>query len=439
MKPYIQLYKYCTITALLLLAVAACKKNYQDPSGPSSTQAYSSPTALTDVAVGLQNWYASTRVGLLYTTVTAGSLLTGETYVTNPGNTDEAQVGTGGKAILNTNSIVTGMWGVSNKIVYEADNVLRNTNTVVTDKGYASGLIAYTSIFKALALGVQANFWEQVPDTIGKPDSVTTDVKFIPGKQGYARAVGVLDNAINVVTATPIGSNFGAYIPKGINIVNTLYALKARYALYAGDYATALDAAGKVVLTADGKSAFVYNAQITNPIYALVTATNNIYQVVDSSMGLPVALQPDLSDKRVPFYISRPSKGPRFSINGFFKSNLDTVPIFLPGEIMLIKAECYARMNNVPAGLIELNKVVTKTPGEDPYGVGAGLPPVVALTQQDLLTLIYKHRRIELFMGAQELEDSRRFGRPEAERKSNYFPYPFVERNDNPNTPADPD
>ncbi|PSL49989.1 SusD-like starch-binding protein associating with outer membrane [Chitinophaga niastensis] len=436
MKRYIPSYKYCLLVATLLITGAACKKDYPDPSGPSSEQAYSSPTALANVAVGLQAWYARDRVGLLYTTTASGSLLTGETYVTNPGNTDEAQIATGGNAILTTNSVVTGMWAVTNKIRFEADSVLRRTNIIVTDKGFASGLIAYASIFKALAIGVQATFWEQVPDISGKPDTVTTDVKFIPGKQGYAMAVTVLDNAINTVTATPIGVNFAANVPKNVNIVNTLYALKARYALYAGDYATALAAAGKVDLTVT--STLDFNAQITNPIFALATATNNIFNVVDSSMGLPVGLQPDLSDKRVPFYIARPAKGPRFNINGFFSGNLVSVPIYLPGEMILIKAECYARQNNIPAGLIELNKVVTQLPSQDPFGVGAALPPVAAITQDQLLTLIYQHRRIELFMGAQELEDSRRFARPVTERKRNYFPYPFVERNDNPNTPLDP-
>jgi len=387
------------------------------------------------VAVGLQAWYSRDRVGLLYTTVTSGSLLTGETFVTNPGNTDEAQIGAGGNKILNTNAVVTGMWNVSNKIRYEADSVLRRTGTVVTDKGFASGIIAYATIFKALAIGVQANFWEQIPENTSTPALATGGVTFIPGKQGYALAVTALDNAINTVTATPIGTSFQSNIPVSVDIVNTLYALKARYALYAGDYTAALAAADKVNLSV--QSTLSFNAQITNPIFALVTATNNIYNVVDSTMGLPVPIQPDLADQRIPFYIARPLK-PRFNISGFFKSNLTAVPIYLPGEMLLIKAECYARQHDVPNGLIYLNKVVTKTPAGDAFGVGAALPAVSAGSEPELLALIYKHRRIELFMGAQELEDSRRFGRPVTERKRNYFPYPFVERNDNPNTPQDP-
>jgi starch-binding outer membrane protein, SusD/RagB family len=56
-----------------------------------------------------------------------------------------------------------------------------------------------------------------------------------------------------------------------------------------------------------------------------------------------------------------------------------------------------------------------------------------------LLTAIYKHRCIELYMSGLKLEDMRRFNRPNTERKRNFYPYPFAERDNNPNTPADPD
>ena len=48
-----------------------------------------------------------------------------------------------------------------------------------------------------------------------------------------------------------------------------------------------------------------------------------------------------------------------------------------------------------------------------------------------------------MFLSGQELEDSRRFGRPAPntpteERNRTFFPYPFTERDNNTNTPADP-
>jgi hypothetical protein len=65
------------------------------------------------------------------------------------------------------------------------------------------------------------------------------------------------------------------------------------------------------------------------------------------------------------------------------------------------------------------------------------------LTSTDLLQDIYKQRRLEMFISGQELEDSRRFGRPapntpNEERNRTFLPYPFIERDNNTNTPADP-
>lgn len=423
-------YGRAALAGLLLFAVS-CKKDYEDPSGPSFDEGVSTPNALTNIAVGLQNWHSANRTSLVYTTIAASSLLTGETYVVNAGNTDENQLYLGGNNVQNTNVIVTGMWSYANKIIFDANRVLNNTGTVVSDPNYASGLIAYTSMYKALAIGTMATFWNYVPDTTG----LDLDVSFISSQQGFRKAIAIIDNALATVNANAISATFTRNIPAGIDIVNTLNALKARYALFAGDYELALATADKVSLTA--VSAFNYNTLTTNPIFTLVTATNNIYQVVDSTMSLPLGLRPDPADKRYPFYVTI-SSNPRFRVKGFYTANIQSIPVFLPGEMTLIKAECYARLNDLANGLTELNKVVTKQPSADAAGVGAGLTAETAATVDELLNLIYKHRRIELFMGGLALEDERRFGRPQTERKRTYFPFPFVERNDNSNTPEDP-
>jgi hypothetical protein len=423
-----------SILLVLAVSAASCSKNYTDSSGPSSSQAFSSPAALTDVAIGLQNWYSTTRVGQTYNTITADGLLTKQLYVVNAGNADEAQLGSGGDTVQNNNAIVTQLWAVSNKIIYDADSVLKQTPRIVTDANYASGLIAYTSIFKAMAIGNMAMFWDHVPtgiaDTLG-----VSNVTFVTNAQGYLNAIAVIDNALSVINANAISSIFLSRIPGGINIVNTLYALKARYSLLAGNYSDALTAAGNVNLSVT--STFNFNAVTTNPIFTLATSTNNIYQPIDSTMGLPVGLQPSLSDKREPFYIAI-GANPRYRINGFFNALATPIPVYLPGEMMLIKAECYARQNDLVNGLAQLNNVVTKQPSADPFGVGAGLPATTATDQDDLLTQIYKHRCIELYMSGLRLADQRRFNRPVAERKRTYLPYPLVERNGNSNTPPDP-
>ncbi|MBS1604728.1 MAG: RagB/SusD family nutrient uptake outer membrane protein [Bacteroidetes bacterium] len=424
------------IGILFLVVLAACKKNYTDPSGPSSSQAFSSPNALTDVAVGLQNWYSAGRGGLVYNTIVADGLLTNQLYCVNAGNTDEAQLGSGGAAVLNTNGIGTGIWSVCNKIIFDADSVIGQTPRVVKDNGYASGLIAYTSIFKALAIADMATFWDHVPNGVADTLGVS-NVGFVTSQQGYQNALAVINNALSVVNANPISASFLANTPNSVDIVNTLYALKARYSLMAGQYSDALTAAQQVNRSV--RSFFKYDKVVTNPIFTLATSTNNIFQPIDSTMGLPVGLQPDAGDKREPFYIAISSALPRYRLNGFFNATDGPIPVYLPGEVMLDMAECYTRQGDLVNGANWLDSVVLKTTAKDAFGVGAGLStPVTYTGQDDLLNQIYKHRAIELFMGGLRLADQRRFGRPVAERKRTWLPYPFVERNGNPNTPADP-
>ncbi|MDP4265221.1 MAG: RagB/SusD family nutrient uptake outer membrane protein, partial [Bacteroidota bacterium] len=222
-----------------------------------------------------------------------------------------------------------------------------------------------------------------------------------------------------------------------IDIVNTLHALKARYSLFTGNYSQALTEANAASLTI--KSTFTFNSTNLNPIYETATSTNNVTAAIDNTtLGLPVGLQPDPADKRLPFYTTTAYAS---KIAGFAGGTTTTWPIYLPGEMTLIKAEAYARQStpDLANALIELNKIVTKTPASDPFGVGANLPALVGpFTQGQILDQIYKNRCIELFMSGFKSEDMKRFGRPNSEKRRNLLPYPFLERDNNPNTPPDP-
>jgi len=154
---------------------------------------------------------------------------------------------------------------------------------------------------------------------------------------------------------------------------------------------------------------------------------------------MPTALAPTAGDGRIAFYTSiNATVAPRFRINGFWNATTAAIPVYLPSEITLIKAEAYARTNDLTSALTELNKVVTKTAAADPFKIGAGLAASTASTSDAILTEIYKNRCIELYMSGLKLEDTRRFARANTEKKRNFFPYPFKERDGNINTPADP-
>jgi starch-binding outer membrane protein, SusD/RagB family len=419
------------LLAALVIQTTACKKDYTDPSRAAQDKALTTPAGLTGVAVGLQRAYTAGRASSLYNLITVDGMVTRQLVIVNQGNTAEYQLYLGGNQVDGTNTVLASFWTNSNKVIYDANNVLNNAPNLA-DKSYASGLIGYASIFKALALGNLAMFWDKVPDTTGN------NVSFINSADGFNKAIAVIDKALAAINANAISASFLTNIPAGIDIVNTLHALKARYSLNVGLNAQALAEANLVDLAK--KSTFNFDAVTLNPIFETATSTNNVYQPLDSTMGLPPALEPNPTDKREPFYIAiNATSAPRFRIKGFAAASNQAIPIYLPGEMMLIKAEALARQSMIPDAIVQLNMVLTKSPASDPYGVGAEQPPYAgAITQQAILDQIYRNRAIELYMSGLRLVDQRRFSRPVAERKRSFMPYPFVERDNNPNTPADP-
>jgi starch-binding outer membrane protein, SusD/RagB family len=421
-----------TCILLVLAMITSCKKEYRNPSGANSDDVLTTAKGLTGVTVGLQRVYTVGRLGVYFNSVSTTGFVTNEIMLMNSGNIPELQLFTGGNSVDGTNNILSNLWTYSNKIIFDADNVINNAGNLA-DKNYAAGLIAYASLYKALALGNLSQYWENIPSGTGK------DVTFINRLDGFKKAIAVIDNAFSVIAANNISAGFLSNMPAGVDIINSLYAIKARYALFAGDYSLALATASSVDLTK--KSTFNFDAQTLNPIFEIATSTNNVFQPTNANLGLTGPYTPDPADKRLGFYTVPNATAPTTRLGGFGSTSTTAIPVYLPGEIILIKAEAYARLT-VPDpvnALIELNKVVTKQPAADPFGVGADLPPVVGvLTPAQILPLIYKHRSIELYLSGLKLEDMRRFGLPNGDRKRNFFPYPFTERDNNPNTPADP-
>lgn len=409
------------------------QKNYENPNAAPEDEVFTSARGMTAAAIGLHRTYAFSRTGTIYNMVTANGFVTNELRLLNAGNIPELQLSTGGGSVDATNTVLANIWANASKIILDANRVIAAAPSL-PDKGYASGLIAYSSIYKAMALGSIAMYWDKVPDTVGQ------NVTFSDRLVGFTRAIAVIDRALAAIQQNPIAASFAGNIPAGTDILNTLHALKARFALFAGNYSLALTTANLVDLTKT--STMNFDAVSINPIYETATSTNNVFQPVDSTFGLPTGQQPSVTDKRVQFYTTiNPAVAPRFRVGGFGAASSSPWPYYLPGEITLIKAECYARMAvpDLANALIELNKVVTKQPPSDPFGIGSGeLVPFGGTTQAAILDEIYRQRCIELFMSGLKLEDMRRFGRPNAERKRNFFPYPFRERDNNLNTPPDP-
>lgn len=397
---------------------------------------------LIGVCNGLQSRYSIGRQSPLYQSFSVSGLVTNELKVFNLGNTDEVNLNAGASSVTADNSALGQLWTQSFIMIREANLIIDNVQKVPTDATTRGVVQAYGHVFKALAIGTLATFFEQMPVTIGK------DQPFITRDAALKQGITLLEQAETALAAAgtiPASLTSRLTMSTGFDLKNTIVALQARYNLMVKDYPKALAAANKVALPA--KSAFRFDAVNVNPIFFVAYSNSNVVGPTDRRLGLPTALAPDTADRRLPFYINLAITSPTANTGlGFFRSNTTEIPVYLPGEMLLIKAECLAQ-TDVNAAITELNKVIRKKASEDAWGVGADIAAgyTGAATKDAVLSQIFRQRCIELFNSGLRLEDSRRLGRPgpdqpsgTRERGRNFLPYPQTERDNNSQTPADP-
>ncbi len=429
------------IIALLpfLILLGSCEKEYTNLNAATKDAVLKSVDGLLGLVVGIKKEYAVGATGALYNVVSANGLTTKELYVINTGNGELAALEAGKGNVGSANAFIGNIWTSSNLVKAYAQLLIDNAN-VAPEAGTATGISVYGQFFKAQAIGTMAQFWENVPtDVIDGNDFLGgTNANFKPRADALQEAIQLLEAAAGALIKTPISAYFNSKVGTDINMTNAIQALLARYYTMLGNSTKALEAANKVDLTS--KSVFKYDAVNNNPVFRTSLVNNNTYNGLNN-FGLTGALAPNPADGRIPFYLGA-NPATSVKVQGFWKSDTDPIPLYLPGEIILIKAEAYARQNQLAQAIEELNKVLTKT--NDVFAVNANLPAYSgAQTQAAVLEAIYKARAIELYMSGLKLEDSRRFGRPgpndpNPERNRNFYPYPLRERTNNPNTPNDP-
>ena len=415
-----------TLVAGTMVFASSCNKEYFNPSTASETQVVNDVNGLIALANGLQYRLTVSRASPGYALPSAIGLTTKELKVLNAGNTDELNLEAGGLAVQGTNSLISNLWNQSHLVRANADLILANVDKA--DPGTKAGLVAYASIFKAMALGNLATGWEQSPITTG------TNAAFVSRTEVLKAAISTLEAAATGLS-TPVSANFTARVAPGIDLSNTIQALIARYSIMLGDNDKALAAAAKVDLSK--KSAFKYDDVSRNPIFDATFSNRNVTEPINKTFSLPASLKIDSLDKRGGFFFQSTVAANNLGRAGFYTANTADIPVYLPGEVMLISAEANARKGNIDGAIADLNKVMTKK--TDAWGIGASLNAYSGdKTADAILTEIYKQRCIELFLQGLRLEDSRRFGRPAAERSRTYYPYPQAERDNNTNTPKDP-
>ncbi|GAB4517825.1 MAG: hypothetical protein Tsb004_28220 [Allomuricauda sp.] len=436
---------YSTVLTLMsMVLLASCETDFDNPNAATVDETFSSREGILAASVGLQQLYSTTGVRWA---VETPAITTREGGITTTFQ-NMIELEDGGTSLPNFNSNVQGLWSSMLRIIKIAEDIEANAGTIELEAGTQSGLIAHAKLFKALAIGNLAQNFEQVI-VVSNTDN---QAEFVPRASGYETAITLLNEAKSAIDENPVSQEFINAVTLGnIDVRNAINALLARYNLFAGNYEAAITAANSVDLTST--STFEYDAINLNPIWSRVFLNNAPNFKPRDNFGLPSEFVFDPADGRTAFYLvpldeTNQNGLPIEDLAGFFNVNTGSIPVYIPDEMNLIVAEANIKKSSpdLGAAVAALNEVLTDT--DDPFGINANVGPYAgASTSEAILMEVYKNRRAELFLTGMSLEDSRRFGRPEPsgtsmiyteERNRNFYPYPDLERNSNPNTPDDP-
>jgi hypothetical protein len=429
--------KYLSITLAAALMLSSCKLEQINPNAATDQLVLNTREGIIALSIGLRQFYSTTGLSstMLAPSVTAREVKGIATF------TNTLELEAGGTGLPTANGIILSYWTAMQREMTMCENIIDSAPKVANvDPPLLSGIMAQAYLFKAISLSELAMAFEQANTST----SVTDPVKFVPRAQVLAEAIRLLDLGVATITSMTPSTAFTTLVAGAdFDLKNTLYAYQARINMMAGNYQKALDYANLVDLSKTSK--FTYTTLSPNPLYTIYNVT--ISYRPRENFGLPTGLF-EAGDQRYNFYFTTPkatvNNDPVVSMAGFSSSQTTSIPVFLPDEIKLIKAEAILRLDgSLNDALTHINAVRTQSSG-DLFGVNAGLPAYSGAVSKDALLLeVYKQRCAELYLSGLKWDDTRRFSRPAppvstAERNRIFYPYPDQERINNPNTPADP-
>jgi hypothetical protein len=435
--------QFLYILIVLAMAMGCTKLDFVNPNAPSDDEVLTTREGLISLAIGVKQFYSTSGLQtLLLTPGTTAREVKGITTFTNI-----IEIEAGGSALPTFNGNVLGVWTSMLRTMGMAQDLIENAPIVLaSENDTQTGLVAFGKLFKAMSIGGLATAFEQFP----VQTNLAGNASFVSRNDALEEAVKLLDEAVTTLGATPPSAEFNTRV-LGVDfaLIDVINTYRARYNMMLGNYTAALTAANAVNL--NSKSQFVYSTQSANPVYNQVQVAINYRP--RANFGLPAGFV-EAGDGRLNFYLSTPDAtvgGETLkTLKGFFDVIDRPIPVYIPDEVRLLKAEAIIRSGgDLNTAVTEINAVRQQSSG-DPFGVHANLPAYSGTVTADALLLeVYKQRSIELFLQGVRLEDSRRFARPDPpanvnpvpntfERNRNFYPYPDQERLNNPNTPNDP-
>ncbi len=406
-----------------ILSAAGCNLDRTNPNAPTQEAIFADRQGIVSLAIGLQARFGSGMSSFIFPGGEISDELGTPTGALQ--SYKDAELG----VLSDTYDAVELPWRSHYQTVKTANDLISRAGNVPLGDETLSGILGLAYLLKAASL---SDLLQQYQQIIVKPEATPT--VFVNRAAALANVIGMLDTAL--VQANKFGARTefdGSILAKGFSFKNTIYAMQARNFRLQKNWGAALTAANAVDTSV--VSVMTFSAQATNPVFDV-----SITQVRPRDT---LRLAAETGDARVAFHISGATvQGTLRPLRTFtqFAVNTNPVPLYWPGEIMLIKAEAYANTGQLTLAAQMVNYVRTRCGGANNQPK-ACLPAVVLTTQAEIIAEIYKQRKFELFATGLRWEDVRQQGlvssaSPFAKRC--WLLYPNSERNTSSTVPANP-
>lgn len=388
--------------AFAAFALTACDLDLTNPNALTEQQVVTTVDGTIALAVGMQGQFAQCFEDF----IVPPALVTDE-WGTRTRSLLSYQSLFTGQNFENTYDIVSAPYACTFQIAKAANTLIGAAQTVGLGPALQAGITSLAKLFKAMALGMAAMTYEQLPTDIAREGAAPR-----PRTEVYDTVLALLESArsgIANVTDADLAPFRSRVLGTGIDLRNTIDAMIARYALFDGQYQRANDAALRVSPTVFSR--IEYPAPTTNPIYNLAM----VLQYVGGTRNFVASAE--AGDRRPDYWLQTnvaPVNGnPQDSLSYTqrrYSTQNENIPLYLPDEMKLIRAEAQARLGNLAAAITLINEVRTQTAGSanEP---AAGLPALTSAQLPDLTSILRQigyERRYELFLQGLRWEDTRR-------------------------------
>lgn len=421
------------MVVLATLAVGGCDLDLTNPNSPPEEVVLTTPDGIIALANGMQGQYAGTGVGtgMVLNLARASGLVTDELGTTSRALAADRSLVTG-TAVDASFGVVTSPFSTAFRVIRSAEELLESAPNVGLSQGTQAGVLATARTFKAMSLGALYLHYPRAPVT-----ATTGSNAFLPREVVLDSAIALLEQAradLGSVTTADLADFRARVQGPGYDLGGVINAMLARYYLFDGQYAKAIEAADRVAL--NRLNVFTYPDPVRNPIWGYAYSLLYIGGTQEFvAEALPADMRPSYWLRTDQATFNGNPTVPLRNLRKYDDRNAP-FPIFLPDEMRLIKAEAYARLGQFAEALPLINAVRTQQSStlDEPV---AGLPAITldaVNTLEEALNEVAYQRRYELYLQGLRWEDTRRFGPAVAGETPSiqFFPLPQGECAYNP-------